>query len=72
MLSEVDSWPYDFIQSQDFLSSDRRGSFAGQLLVRDRYVTLVRSYLHNFSTNIQVMLTVRNVIYIYIGTAIRN
>ncbi|XP_062144079.1 rhamnogalacturonate lyase B-like isoform X2 [Alnus glutinosa] len=38
ILSEVDSWPYNFTQSEDFLSSDQRGTVAGQLLVLDRYI----------------------------------
>ncbi|XP_059435407.1 rhamnogalacturonate lyase B-like [Corylus avellana] len=38
MLSEVSSWPYKFTQSKDFLSSDQRGTVAGQLLVHDRYI----------------------------------
>ncbi|XP_061992390.1 probable rhamnogalacturonate lyase B [Rosa rugosa] len=38
MLEEVKSWPYNFISSQDFPSSDQRGSVSGQLLVHDRYI----------------------------------
>uniref|UniRef100_A0A2N9EFC9 rhamnogalacturonan endolyase n=1 Tax=Fagus sylvatica TaxID=28930 RepID=A0A2N9EFC9_FAGSY len=38
MLNEVNSWPYNFIQSEDFPVSNQRGSVAGQLLVRDRYI----------------------------------
>ena len=37
MLNEVNSWPYNFIQSKDYPTSHQRGSVAGQLLVRDRY-----------------------------------
>ncbi|XP_008236572.2 PREDICTED: probable rhamnogalacturonate lyase B [Prunus mume] len=37
LVEEVQRWPYNFTQSKDFLSSDQRGSVAGQLLVRDRY-----------------------------------
>ncbi|KAL6221702.1 hypothetical protein ACLB2K_005097 [Fragaria x ananassa] len=38
MLEEVKSWPYNFISSQDYPSSNQRGSVSGQLLVHDRYV----------------------------------
>ncbi|KAF2283859.1 hypothetical protein GH714_016581 [Hevea brasiliensis] len=37
MLIEVESWPYDFPQSEDFPSSRQRGSVSGQLLIHDRY-----------------------------------
>ncbi|GLT70929.1 hypothetical protein SLA2020_429780 [Shorea laevis] len=39
MLIEVDSWPYNFTQSRDFPSADQRGTVAGQLLVRDQYIS---------------------------------
>ncbi|GMN31863.1 hypothetical protein TIFTF001_046555 [Ficus carica] len=35
---EVGKWPYNFIQSKDFPSSDQRGTVSGQLLVHDRYI----------------------------------
>ncbi|XP_068656080.1 uncharacterized protein [Aristolochia californica] len=38
MIIEVQSWPYRFPVSQDFASSDQRGSVSGQLLVKDRYL----------------------------------
>ncbi|KAK9904376.1 hypothetical protein M0R45_000810 [Rubus argutus] len=38
MLEEVESWPYNFTQSEDFPSSDQRGSVSGQLLIHDRYI----------------------------------
>ncbi|KAM1941603.1 hypothetical protein ACFX13_029162 [Malus domestica] len=38
MLKEVNSWPYNFIESKDFPSFDRRGSVAGQLLIHDSYI----------------------------------
>ncbi|KAG8642790.1 rhamnogalacturonate lyase B [Manihot esculenta] len=38
MLVEVESWPYDFPESEDFPSSFQRGSVSGQLLIHDRYV----------------------------------
>ncbi|XP_015579690.2 probable rhamnogalacturonate lyase B isoform X1 [Ricinus communis] len=38
MSVEVGSWPYDFVQSEEFPSSDQRGTVSGQLLVRDRYI----------------------------------
>ncbi|XP_050234908.1 probable rhamnogalacturonate lyase B isoform X2 [Mercurialis annua] len=37
MLTEVHSWPYSFPASEDFPSSDKRGSVSGRLLVRDSY-----------------------------------
>lgn len=33
---EVQSWPYDFPASKDFLPLDQRGSVSGRLLVHDR------------------------------------
>ncbi|PRQ51958.1 hypothetical protein RchiOBHm_Chr2g0150231 [Rosa chinensis] len=36
MFKEVKSWPYNFTQSQDFPSSDQRGSLSCRLLVHDR------------------------------------
>ncbi|GMP45675.1 hypothetical protein CsSME_00014123 [Camellia sinensis var. sinensis] len=39
MLVEVQSWPYSFPASEDFPSSDQRGSISGRLLVRDRYMS---------------------------------
>ncbi|KAJ6994543.1 rhamnogalacturonate lyase B-like [Populus alba x Populus x berolinensis] len=44
MSIEVNRWPYDFPQSEDFPSSDQRGAVTGQLLVRDRYVTESLTY----------------------------
>ncbi|GAV73071.1 Rhamnogal_lyase domain-containing protein [Cephalotus follicularis] len=38
MLLQVESWPYDFIKSDDFPSKEQRGSVSGQLLVHDRYI----------------------------------
>ncbi|CAN6542923.1 unnamed protein product [Malus baccata var. baccata] len=38
MKTEVQSWPYDFPSSEDFLSSDQRGTVTGRLLVRDGYI----------------------------------
>ncbi|KAK4428605.1 hypothetical protein Salat_1160300 [Sesamum alatum] len=38
MLVEVQSWPYSFPASEDFLSADLRGNVSGKLLVSDRYV----------------------------------
>ncbi|XP_021832185.1 probable rhamnogalacturonate lyase B [Prunus avium] len=35
---EVQSWPYDFPASKDFLPLDQRGSVSGRLLVHDRYI----------------------------------
>ncbi|PQP94612.1 putative rhamnogalacturonate lyase B [Prunus yedoensis var. nudiflora] len=35
---EVQSWPYDFPASKDFLPLDQRGSVSGRLLVQDRYI----------------------------------
>ncbi|XP_065874912.1 uncharacterized protein [Euphorbia lathyris] len=39
MLREERIWPYNFIQSEDFPSSDQRGSVFGHLTVRDKYVS---------------------------------
>jgi len=36
MVNEVESWPYTFPASEDFLSSAQRGKVEGRLLVRDR------------------------------------
>ncbi|CAB4267340.1 unnamed protein product [Prunus armeniaca] len=36
---EVQSWPYDFPASKDFLPLDQRGSVSGRLLVHDRYIS---------------------------------
>ncbi|KAJ4840417.1 hypothetical protein Tsubulata_009253, partial [Turnera subulata] len=36
-LVEVNSWPYHFPESEDFPSSDQRGTLAGRLLIRDKY-----------------------------------
>lgn len=44
MSIEVNRWPYDFPQSEDFPSSDQRGAVTGQLLVRDRYVNQRLTY----------------------------
>ncbi|CAN6714641.1 unnamed protein product [Malus baccata var. baccata] len=38
MYEEVKSWPYNFTQSEDYPSSDERGSVAGLLLIRDSYI----------------------------------
>ncbi|KAG9440114.1 hypothetical protein H6P81_020279 [Aristolochia fimbriata] len=39
MTAEVQSWPYNFPASEDFLHSYQRGSVHGRLLVKDWYVT---------------------------------
>ncbi|CAA6663094.1 unnamed protein product [Spirodela intermedia] len=39
MRTEVESWPYEFPNSEDLPKADRRGSVSGRLLVRDRYVS---------------------------------
>ncbi|KAL9229205.1 hypothetical protein vseg_004694 [Gypsophila vaccaria] len=36
---EAQKWPYSFVTSDDFPSSDQRGSANGLLLVHDRYLT---------------------------------
>ncbi|KAK4274200.1 hypothetical protein QN277_017463 [Acacia crassicarpa] len=38
MQIEVQSWPYNFPASQDYLKWDERGNVNGRLLVRDRYI----------------------------------
>ncbi|KAK9097008.1 hypothetical protein Sjap_022505 [Stephania japonica] len=35
---EVQSWPYSFPESEDYPTSDERGSISGRLLVQDEYV----------------------------------
>ncbi|CAJ1973980.1 unnamed protein product [Sphenostylis stenocarpa] len=37
-MNEVQSWPYYFPASEDFLKSDQRGNVSGRLLVLDKYV----------------------------------
>lgn len=37
MSIEVESWPYDFPLSEDFHSSNQRGTVRGRLVVHDRY-----------------------------------
>lgn len=39
MQHEVQSWPYSFPASEDFLSADQRGSVSGKLLVQDKYIS---------------------------------
>ncbi|KAF3447273.1 hypothetical protein FNV43_RR12453 [Rhamnella rubrinervis] len=39
MKVEVQRWPYDFVQSNEFPSSNQRGSISGRLLVHDRYTS---------------------------------
>ncbi|CAL5323713.1 unnamed protein product [Camellia sinensis] len=38
MLTESQSWPYDFPLSEDFPHADQRGTVSGRLLVRDKYI----------------------------------
>ncbi|XP_061372051.1 probable rhamnogalacturonate lyase B [Gastrolobium bilobum] len=38
MVNEIESWPYTFPASEEFLSSDQRGKVQGRLLVHDRYI----------------------------------
>ncbi|XVF61481.1 hypothetical protein PTKIN_Ptkin08bG0133100 [Pterospermum kingtungense] len=35
---EIESWPYNFTQSEDFPHAEQRGEVSGQLLVRDPFV----------------------------------
>ncbi|GAB4839481.1 hypothetical protein Ancab_029005 [Ancistrocladus abbreviatus] len=37
LMIEEESWPYNFPASEDFLSSDKRGSITGRLLICERY-----------------------------------
>lgn len=39
MMTEVQSWPYLFPASEDFLKPDQRGNVSGRLLVLDRYIS---------------------------------
>lgn len=43
MSIEVESWPYDFPHSEDFHSSNQRGTVRGQLVVHDRYISAENS-----------------------------
>jgi rhamnogalacturonan endolyase len=36
MLMEVQSWPYNFPESDDFPKWDERGNVSGRLLVKER------------------------------------
>uniref|UniRef100_A0ACD5ZTR1 Uncharacterized protein n=1 Tax=Avena sativa TaxID=4498 RepID=A0ACD5ZTR1_AVESA len=37
-MMEKQSWPYDFVLSEDFQKTEQRGCISGRLLVRDRYI----------------------------------
>ncbi|KAM7280085.1 hypothetical protein ACFE04_007219 [Oxalis oulophora] len=39
MMTEVQSWPYNFPASEDFPKSEQRGNVNGRLLVKDRYMS---------------------------------
>ncbi|CAM8914308.1 unnamed protein product [Rhodiola kirilowii] len=39
MMIEVQSWPYSFPASQDFLKSNQRGNLKGRLLIKDNYLS---------------------------------
>ncbi|XAR48480.1 Rhamnogalacturonan endolyase, partial [Bertholletia excelsa] len=39
MMVEVQSWPYNFPASEDFPTTEERGSVSGRLLVQDSYVS---------------------------------
>ncbi|KAL6012683.1 hypothetical protein ACLOJK_003172 [Asimina triloba] len=49
MQIEVESWPYTFPVSDDFPTSDRRGSVSGRLLVKDWYGTSTPFFLRYVS-----------------------
>lgn len=51
MVNEVESWPYTFPASEDFLSSAQRGKVEGRLLVRDRQVSYCQVLSH-YDSNI--------------------
>ncbi|KAJ8615549.1 hypothetical protein MRB53_034921 [Persea americana] len=38
MLTEVESWPYSFPNSEDFPTPEQQGSVSGRFLIRDRYI----------------------------------
>ncbi|KAF7848961.1 hypothetical protein BT93_L1395 [Corymbia citriodora subsp. variegata] len=40
MYMESETWPYNFVESEDFLSSKERGMVVGQLVVRDRFINM--------------------------------
>ncbi|XP_062030221.1 probable rhamnogalacturonate lyase B [Rosa rugosa] len=39
MMTEVESWPYEFPASHDFPPSEQRGNLSGRIRVQDRYVS---------------------------------
>ncbi|XP_022980944.1 probable rhamnogalacturonate lyase B isoform X1 [Cucurbita maxima] len=39
MAAEVQSWPYNFPASKDFIKADQRGTVSGRLMIRERYVS---------------------------------
>ncbi|CAH9128690.1 unnamed protein product [Cuscuta epithymum] len=39
MKVEIQSWPYSFPASEDYLSSNQRGNISGRLLVSDKYIS---------------------------------
>jgi len=41
MLMEVQSWPYNFPESDDFPKWDERGNVCGRLLVKERCVVII-------------------------------
>lgn len=48
MVREVQSWPYDFVESEDFPRAEERGTVAGQLQVLDRYFQSPNTVLITF------------------------
>ncbi|XP_023522509.1 probable rhamnogalacturonate lyase B [Cucurbita pepo subsp. pepo] len=39
MNAEVQSWPYNFPASKDFIKADQRGTVSGRFMIRERYVS---------------------------------
>ncbi|KAL9820245.1 putative rhamnogalacturonan endolyase [Arabidopsis thaliana] len=49
MVSEVQSWPYDFVKSVDYPLHHQRGTVKGQLFVIDRYIKNVTYLFGQFA-----------------------
>lgn len=66
MTIETSRWPYNFVESREFPSSDQRGSLRGQLLVRDRFVPLLSFvFVHNKNKNISYTCPETDVVYFF-------
>ena len=41
MNAEVQSWPYNFPASKDFIKADQRGTVSGRFMIRERYSLII-------------------------------